>query len=94
MDIQEEIEQLKEKRQKVFHLDFPFSISILLGLVCYFYIPQISWFFGILAFIFFYKKMFNVVRIPCPRCKKAFGTDSKFVLSIGPNKCQNCGLDI
>ena len=94
MQNQNEIDQLKYKRSKVYNLDLQIVILLLLGVAVQIFIPFLGILFGLLAFIIFYKKMLSVVQTPCPSCKKPFGTDSNFVLSIGPNQCQNCGLKI
>jgi len=94
MHDQKAIEYLKTARSKVYKPDLPIIISLLLAFIGQLYIPQIVCFFGLVAFILFYKKLLKAVQTPCPRCEEPFGTDSNFVLGIGPNKCQHCGLEI
>ncbi len=94
MKYKKEIDSLKEKRTKAFHLDFLLTVFLLAGTVGQIFLPVISPFFGFIVFAIFYRRLLKIVHTPCPRCKEPFGTKSNFILSIGPNKCSSCELKI
>lgn len=94
MNKKEQITLLKEKRRKVFHLDFFLASLFLVGSLGQVFIPNIAPYIGLTALILLYRKFLNVAHTPCPRCNEAFTTNSNLVLSLGENKCQNCGLEI
>ena len=94
MDYEKEIELLKRKRAEVFDLDYRLVVFLVGFIVTTILQPMLSMIFGYLASFLNSRKVRKVVEIPCPRCKEPFGKMSRFMVSIGPNVCQNCNLKL
>ena len=93
-DFENELKVIQQLRKNVYQLDTPILIMLFLGLVSTWIIPSAAIVFGVLAFIFFYKKLRYTAHYPCPRCGSPFGTEAKIVLGVGSDSCQNCNLKI
>ncbi len=94
MKYSDELNQILDMRRTAYHPTLPIILLLLLGLGVQLVIPILAPLFGIAAFALFYKNLVKVARAPCPRCKEPFGTNSKVVLGLGTNECQNCKLPI
>lgn len=86
------LKEIRLKRKEVYQLDFPILLCLALGLVSSLVLPTFAPFFGLAAFVVFYRKLVKVARMPCPRCNEPFGTNSNIVLGFGISGCQKCGL--
>jgi hypothetical protein len=94
MSFKNELNEILEARKSDSTLSMPILLSIVLGVVAEFTIPILAPVFGILAFVFFYKRRIAIARLPCPRCKNPFGTKSHIVLTVGNSECETCKLSI
>ncbi|HCG5600742.1 hypothetical protein ACEV74_24160 [Vibrio parahaemolyticus] len=94
MSFKKEIDEILEARKSDYTLSKPIIVSIVLGVIAEFTIPILAPFFGILAFVFFYRRRIAIARMPCPRCKNPFGTKSNIVLGVGTSECETCKLSL
>ncbi|MBU2709250.1 hypothetical protein KCM76_24860 [Zooshikella marina] len=86
------LKEIRLKRKEAYQLDFPILLCLALGLVSSLVLPAFAPFFGLAAFVAFYRKLVKAARILCPRCNEPFGTNSNIVLGFGTGNCQQCGL--
>ncbi len=80
---QESAYKLRPWSKELFFLLASFALGFIhysLGVVCLFF-----------AIYYSVKQISSVAHIPCPICEAPFGSGSKFTLSPGGDKCQNCG---
>ena len=91
--IQDQLDRIKVARRNRLRL-INIEGGLLLSSFIFFFIPVVSTIFFLSSCILWYKKALKVARIPCPKCAKPFGSNSTIVLTVGGDKCQNCGLDL
>ena len=94
MSYQKELEIIIEARRTDYSLSLPIIVCLTLALISNFVFPFLAPIFGILAFVFFYKRRISIARLPCPRCHEPFGTKSVIVLGVGSSECENCKLSL
>ncbi|TQV71094.1 hypothetical protein FLL45_22465 [Aliikangiella marina] len=94
MKFAKERNEIIEKRKAVYRLDMPIVVLILLAGFSQTYVPFMTPILVVTAFIIFYRKLHSAAHSPCPKCLQPFGSKSKYVISVGKDNCQNCGLSL
>jgi len=91
---EEELKTIRRLRKDVYKLNMPIILMLILGIITSYLIPIVAPLFGILAFLFFYKKLLYVANYPCPKCGSPFYTQTKIILGVDAQACQKCGIEI
>ncbi len=94
MEYESKLKLIQDKRQEIYRLTMPMVLLLLVGFGVQFVFAPLALIFGVLVFILFYKRLLIAARLPCPKCKEPFGSNSNFILGPGPDWCQNCGLGL
>lgn len=94
MDETKKLNEIIEARKTAYQLTPPIILCLLLGVLALGTLPLGAPVFGILAFGIFYIRLVSIARMPCPHCHHPFGSSSLFVLGVGTNSCQNCGVNL
>ncbi len=90
----EQLSKINKARNGLYQLDFISIVLIAAVLISGGLMPIMAPLFGLLLFALLYHKLIRVARMPCPRCRKPFGTNSKVVIGFGTEECESCELPL
>lgn len=89
-----ELQKIRDARQATFWLPVKAWLMGGVALVLAFALPPLVLILAPLFYYLMFVRIRNTARLPCPRCHKAFGSESRFPLGYGGLTCQNCGLHL
>lgn len=89
-----ELQKIREARQRVFRPEGYFGLLLVATVLTGVFLRPVGMALAVMCMWALLQRIKHVAHMPCPRCKKPFGSSSAIPLGIGGPVCAGCGLHL
>lgn len=89
-----ELQKIREARQRVFRPEGYFGLLLVATILAGIFLRPVGMVLAVVCIWALLQRIKQAAHIPCPRCKKPFGTSSAIPLGVGGPACVGCGLHL